>query len=195
MSRAAESVSAITPRTRTGWVLGIVGVLIGIALGGSVAWQVAMRQSGLRAGGLGAPSDALSTRELALMLGLHHWRYTIPQNGQSQRLMFELRNGDVVTTSGAVSGAMPGETITVAVRPLLESGKLECSMKGKDFHGRHILDNPFAHLNVVHFTPDGWSVNGKPLIQGQRDGKDILLPANENNVGDVSLWVVVKDRT
>ena len=111
-------------------------------------------------------------------------------------MTFEIRDGEVVKSSGGSTGWKPGETITITARTLMESKKLECSMIGSNHHhSRFLLDNPFASLNSLDYANDGAFVNTCPLIKGNHSGTIQLVPVDSKNPGDVSLWVVMESRT
>lgn len=175
-----EPVATTTRRNVAAWASGFFGVIFGIAVG--ALWR-------------GSLPDSLSAQQFSTALGIRHWRYTVPPNSESQYLRFEFRDGDVVKTSGGSSGWKPGETVTVTVRPLLHSRKLECSIIGKDKHSRIVLDNPFASLSTVVYANDGTSVRDVPLIKGSHNGNVTVIPSDRNEPGDVSLWVVMAGKT
>lgn len=176
-----QTAGLLTPhRNLAAWASGFLGIAFGIAVG--AGWQAFQ-------------PDSLSSRQLSFALGIHHWRYKVPLNAESQVLTFEFRDGDTVKTSGGSTGWKPGETIAITVRTLLESKKLECSMIGaNNHHGRFLLENPFATLNSVHYADDGAFINEHPLIMGSHTGPVTVMPAESSKPGDVSLWVVMESR-
>ncbi len=173
MNTLAEAVSNPRPRTIPATAVAIVGIAIGIAV--ATLWH-------------SSRTDSLSVHDLGLALGIHHWRYTIPPNDGTQFLSFELRNDDGVKAHGGSSGWISGETIVVTVRPLMDSGKLECSCVGKKHHSQLVIDNPFAKLGLLVYADDGALVNAQPLIKGNNNG----AVSNSSQPGDVTLRVVLK---
>ncbi len=180
MDTLAEPVSTLRLRRTPAIAVAIVGIAIGIAVAN--LWH-------------SSQTDSLSPRDLVLALGIHHWRYTLPPNDCTQFLSVELRNDDGVKTHGGSSAWISGETIMVTARPLMDSGKLECSFIGKKSHSRFVIDNPFQKLGGLHYADDGAFVNDQPLIKGNTSGEITIVPVNSSKSGDITLRVVLGPST
>jgi hypothetical protein len=176
MENLAEPVATRSPRRTPVIAVAVVGMLIGIAAANF--WY-------------SSRTDPLPARDLALALGVHHWRYTIPSNDGTQVLSLELRNDDGVKMHGGSSGWASGETILVTARPLMDSGNLECSFVGKKSHSRFVIDNPFRKLGAIHYADDGAIVNDQPLIKGSTSGEITIIPVKSSKPGDITLRVVL----
>ena len=176
MHTSTESAPVKTRRGVPAWLTGVIGLAVGFVF--AVFW-------------LRDRTGDLSSRELSLALGIHHFKYTVPTDIGRRFLTFELRDADKSKGSGGSSVWVPGETITVTVRPLLDSKKLECSLIGRSLHERCVMENPFASMSPIHYANDGSSVNSQPLIKANRNGPVVAFPANRTEPGDVSLWVAV----
>ncbi len=154
-------------------VVGLLGIFIGILLTISFSNR--------------SDPKELTSRELSVALGLHHWRFRIPEDAGKKFLGFEVHDGDVLDRSGRSNGWIPGETILVTVRPLMDNKKLECSLVGQSGNSRALLDNPFSDLSPLHYTPDGRFVNEVPLVKANRNGAVVTFPVNDTEPGDVTL--------
>lgn len=159
-----------------------VVALLGIIVGFSAAFYVKNDETGL------------TSQELSVALGVRHWRFTIPDDAESKFLGFEIHDGDAVEQSIRASGWVPGETVLVTVRPLMDSKKLECSVISKAGHMRGLLDNSFSSLGGgLVYTPNERFVNDIPLMKGNRNGNLTSIPWNTNKPGDVALRLAFSD--